>query len=100
MSLDQVAFLVLGVVCLALGVSMSLALRSVIAFAEHALERALAINDNELALSKTKLEMDQSEVLLREAREKARIQGLSYAPSRAKDPNDPDVTASLPGINA
>jgi hypothetical protein len=72
-------------------------------FADRTLEKALAINDNELALSRLAHEQDRGELLLREAREKARNEGLSYAPAIPKPADAPDVTGNvgtnMPGLN-
>lgn len=70
---------------------------------DRTLERALAINEYELALSRSRLELDQAEMMLREKREIAKREGLSYAPQPLPKRADmPDVSGNvgtnMPGI--
>lgn len=108
----QMIVLICGVLIIALGGGFWQHRSSmrILAFAERllaandrTLERALAINEYELALSRSKLELDQGEMLLREQREKAKREGLSYAPQPLPRRADmPDVSGSIgtnmPGI--
>lgn len=66
--------------------------------AAYAMEHALSINSDARAHMRARVEADQAEFLLREAREKARIAGatgLEMIPGRAP-PREDDVKVALP----